>query len=54
MGECSGSFKDWNSFGIPHKQMTVLLDISDKDPLHSHCYPHHLEQAELRISGLKS
>ena len=24
--------------GIPQKQMTVLLDTSDKDPLHSHCY----------------
>ena len=24
--------------GIPQKQMTVLLDTSDKDPLHLHCY----------------
>ena len=45
--ECSGSFKDVLSntvicfWGIPkefRRKMTVLLDISDKDPLHSHCY----------------
>ena len=42
--ECSGSFEDVssntiiflrNSCGIPQKQMTVLLDTSSKDPLHS-------------------
>ena len=26
------------SCGIPQKQMTVLIDMSDKVPLHSHCY----------------
>ena len=45
--ECSGSFEDVSSntvicfWGIPkefRRKMTVLLDISDKDPLHSHCY----------------
>ena len=28
----------WSFIGIPQKQMTVLLDTSDKDSLHSHCY----------------
>ena len=47
MRECSGSFKDVSSntvicfWGIPQefrRKMIVLLDTSDKDPLHSHCY----------------
>ena len=45
--ECSGSFEDVSSntvicfWGIPQefrRKMIVLLDTSDKDPLHSHCY----------------
>ena len=47
MRECSGSFEDVSSntvicfWGIPQefwRKMIVLLDTSDKDPLHSHCY----------------
>ena len=45
--EYSGSFEDVSSNtvicfrGIPKEfrgKMTVLLEISDKDPLYSHCY----------------
>ena len=45
--ECSGSFEDVSSNtvicfrGIPKEfrgKMTVLLEISDKDPLYSHCF----------------
>ena len=47
MREYSGSFEDVSSNtvicfrGIPKEfrgKMTVLLEISDKDPLYSHCY----------------
>ena len=37
MRESSGSFEDVSSNTVDSK-MIVLLDASDKDPLHSHCY----------------
>ena len=39
--ECSGSFEDVSSNTVTaefRSKMLVLLDTSDKDPLHFHCY----------------